>query len=305
MVKRLQRTRLGDDQKSVFASAILQHCQGSATNRAGKLDAEEVHASVGATLDSTSVLSRDNLLDNEDDARHNGGFSPDASRNKLKINLHTALHIRQSGTSLSRKALHATGTSWMVANAGASDCQHGANRSLMSDTLPISWLLVVVVCLLLGTGFCVQRSLSKLLKSRGMSDLSIDVGDTWKQAHSRISFVMSPPLIFMVLGLLLLVVVVPGVEAGKWRPWRKWPTMSLWSVGQPSADQLQAMTADGSIWMFGMSDGSNDVFKLDVDTKEWSRIKTSGAVPNARSGHSMTTVASDLYVFGGLLESGA
>jgi hypothetical protein len=60
---------------------------------------------------------------------------------------------------------------------------------------------------------------------------------------------------------------------------------------------------DGSVWVFGGADTgsiSSTLFKLDVLSKQWITVTTSGASPSARAFHTMTTVGSVLYMFGGL-----
>jgi hypothetical protein len=43
----------------------------------------------------------------------------------------------------------------------------------------------------------------------------------------------------------------------------------------------------------------NDIRVLDTDTLVWSRLRISGAPPNARFGHSMNVSGSDILMFGG------
>jgi N-acetylneuraminic acid mutarotase len=131
---------------------------------------------------------------------------------------------------------------------------------------------------------------------------------TRKQIHRR-----GPPggrLVFSFLAVsVLLHLLSSTVGAAKPRHFRD-ATASVWAEGNPQSTSGHAMAAgpDGSLWVFGGIISSpqvagtfvNDLFKLDLDTKEWHLIEPRGSVkPSARSGHVMVSVGSDLYVFGG------
>ena len=131
---------------------------------------------------------------------------------------------------------------------------------------------------------------------------------TCKQIHRP-----APPggrLVFSFLAVsVLLHLLSSTVGAAKPRHFRD-ATASVWAEGNPQSTSGHAMAAgpDGSLWVFGGIISSpqvagtfvNDLFKLDLDTKEWHLIEPRGSVkPSARSGHSMVSVGSDLYVFGG------
>ena len=113
--------------------------------------------------------------------------------------------------------------------------------------------------------------------------------------------------------LTVLVVMLHSLNtagAAKVRPWRD-PTSNPWAEGKPMVrDHKMAAGPDGSLYVFGgnnLATGSksHDLFKLDLDTKEWHLITPRGSVrPSARNGHTMATVGSDLFVFGGETEQG-
>jgi hypothetical protein len=76
--------------------------------------------------------------------------------------------------------------------------------------------------------------------------------------------------------------------------------------------------SDGALWSFGGTKtvysatdytlGSSlrfgELFKLDVQTEEWTTITTSGVSPSGRSGHTMGSTDGFLWVFGGRTSSG-
>jgi N-acetylneuraminic acid mutarotase len=92
------------------------------------------------------------------------------------------------------------------------------------------------------------------------------------------------------------------VGAAKLRPFRD-ATANMWAEGKPSVNHAMVASPDGSLYVFGgesLDDGGNDLFKLDLDTKEWNIIQPQGLLrPSTRSDHAMVAVGSDLYVFGG------
>ena len=64
-------------------------------------------------------------------------------------------------------------------------------------------------------------------------------------------------------------------------------------------------TSDGAMWMFGgIKDidrkASDALFKIDVETKEWTEITTAGTRPNARVYHGMVSVGTNVFVYGGV-----
>ncbi len=112
---------------------------------------------------------------------------------------------------------------------------------------------------------------------------------------------------------LLLFLIIGGVSASKHRSWRKYPNRSPLFIGMPSARAGHTMVAgsDGALWFFGGLTGpdneqvfSKELFKFDIETKEWTTITTSGLSPSARCYHTMTAVGTDLWVHGGQTNSG-
>ena len=53
---------------------------------------------------------------------------------------------------------------------------------------------------------------------------------------------------------------------------------------------------------------SEELFRFSVETLTWTKLDTAAGVtgtgPSARSGHSMASVGSDIYVFGGYIGDG-
>ena len=120
----------------------------------------------------------------------------------------------------------------------------------------------------------------------------------------------APPCGCLVLTVLVVMLHLPStVDAAKLRPWRD-ATANVWAEGKPSAREGHAMAAgpDGSLYVFGGDEGgsrNNELYKLDLDTKEWHLITPLGSVkPNPRDEHTMVAVGNDLFVFGGYTESG-
>ena len=109
--------------------------------------------------------------------------------------------------------------------------------------------------------------------------------------------------------LVVMLHLMSTVGAAKLRPFRD-ATSNVWSEGKPSVRHDHAMGPgpDGSLYVFGGFNGNiyqHDLFKLDLDTKEWHIITPRGSVrPSARSGHTMVAVGSELFVFGGMTRSG-
>jgi hypothetical protein len=122
----------------------------------------------------------------------------------------------------------------------------------------------------------------------------------------RVTWVSS----FTLVILVLLLLSTGGVSASKLRSWRKYPDVNPWRIGNPSPRSSHTMVtgSDGALWSFGGeligSSKSGELFKLDVQTEEWTTITTSGISPNARSGHTMGSTDGFLWVFGGGTISG-
>ena len=109
-----------------------------------------------------------------------------------------------------------------------------------------------------------------------------------------------------VLATMLLLMFPDSSCAAKERPWRQWPEINPWAQDKPSGRTQHAMVtgADGCIWIFGGNDGhlSNSLFKLDTQTKSWTTIKTFEPFPSARRAHSMATIDSNIWMFGGFTQ---
>lgn len=81
---------------------------------------------------------------------------------------------------------------------------------------------------------------------------------------------------------------------------------------EPSPINAASVAAIGdSMYVFGgrsgitMGEGStNDMYSFNTQTKQWSKLTTTGDVPLARSYHAMTTLGSSLFVFGGCSDKG-
>jgi hypothetical protein len=123
-----------------------------------------------------------------------------------------------------------------------------------------------------------------------------------KQDHRAVNatWVSSFALVFLVL----LLFIVGGVSASKIRSWGKYPDLNPWSIGKPRERSRHEMVtgSDGALWSFGgltPSGLSGELFKLDIETKEWTTITTSGVSPSARVGHTMASTDGFLWVFGG------
>jgi len=105
--------------------------------------------------------------------------------------------------------------------------------------------------------------------------------------------------------VLLLFITGGGVSASKVRSWRKYPDVNPWAIGSPSSRSSHTMVSgsDGALWSFGgtlsVSSKSGELFKLDVQTEEWTTITASGVSPSGRSDHTMGSTDGFLWVFGG------
>jgi len=132
-----------------------------------------------------------------------------------------------------------------------------------------------------------------------------------KQDRPTVSavWVSSFTVTYVVLVLLLLI-IGGGVSASKLRSWYKYPDLNPWSIGKPSPRDSHKMVAgsDGALWFFGGISSSrklsNQLFKLDLETKHWTTITTSGVSPSPRSLHTMGSTDGFLWVFGGETTSG-
>jgi hypothetical protein len=139
-----------------------------------------------------------------------------------------------------------------------------------------------------------------------------------KQDRRAVSatWVSSCTLVTLVLSLL----ITGGVSAAKVRSWHKYPDINPWRIGRPSSRTSHTMVtgSDGALWSFGGTKtvysatdytlGSSlrfgELFKLDVQTEEWTTITTSGVSPSGRTDHSMGSTDGFLWVFGGVTASG-
>ena len=113
---------------------------------------------------------------------------------------------------------------------------------------------------------------------------------------------------FARVDLLMLLLTVGVVSASKLRSWREYPDLNPWSIGKPGERSSHKVVtgSDGALWSFGghtNSGFSGELFKIDVETKEWTTITTSGVSPSARSEHSMGSTDGFLWVFGGIIDS--
>jgi hypothetical protein len=129
---------------------------------------------------------------------------------------------------------------------------------------------------------------------------------TRKQIHRRAP--AGGRLVLAVVEVAVLLQLLSTVGAAKLRPFRD-ATANMWAEGKPSGRQDPAMAAgpDESLWVFGggYPTKMSDLFKLDLDTKEWHIIEPRGSVkPSARIMHRMVSVGIDLYVFGGSIRVG-
>ena len=63
-----------------------------------------------------------------------------------------------------------------------------------------------------------------------------------------------------------------------------------------------------SLYIFGGQDKDdkylNSLYKMDIKSGQWTEVQSSGQKPSPRSGHSMTYIGSNIYLFGGCNESG-
>jgi hypothetical protein len=132
-------------------------------------------------------------------------------------------------------------------------------------------------------------------------------GVTWKQDHRAVNTTWVSS--FALVSLVLLLFIVGGVSASKIRSWGKYPDLNPWSIGKPSERSGHKMVtgSDGALWSFGGFSKTGmfgEMFKLDVETKQWTTITTSGVSPSPRTGHAMGSTDGFLWVFGGQAASG-
>jgi hypothetical protein len=123
------------------------------------------------------------------------------------------------------------------------------------------------------------------------------------------TWVSSFALVSLVATLVMLLFIVGGVSASKLRSWGKYPDLNPWSIGKPSERFAHKMVtgSDGALWSFSGTTGSEysgELFKLDVETKQWTTITTSGVSPSGREGHTMGSTDGFLWVFSGYTASG-
>ncbi len=130
--------------------------------------------------------------------------------------------------------------------------------------------------------------------------------------------VVSVALVCATIACLLLINNVDLVSASKFRSWRKAPYLNPWTISasqpvgyckiMPRKLHKMVAGADGALWVFGgQTVGgllSNEIFKLDVETKQCTKITWPGARPSARIGHAMAHIGGHLWVHGGSTESG-
>ena len=114
--------------------------------------------------------------------------------------------------------------------------------------------------------------------------------------------VMARVLLVLAFVTLLLETGVGTSSSAKPRTW--WPDINPWNTGKARGLwHTVVTTSDGSVWMFGGETETQqkvkDFLKLDVQTKQWTTITTSGASPLGRYHHAMTAVGSDIYLHGG------
>lgn len=82
----------------------------------------------------------------------------------------------------------------------------------------------------------------------------------------------------------------------------------IWSRPKTTGDKPTERRAhatvlwQNSLYVFGGGDGTkalNDVYRLNVSTKEWNRVETIGTKPTSRGYHTGTLVGNKLVIFGG------
>jgi len=91
------------------------------------------------------------------------------------------------------------------------------------------------------------------------------------------------------------------------RTWTNVPKAAQKGVAPPSRTNHAAASVGKNMYIFGGNNNNeaghyqvlDDLSMLDTHTMTWSRPKTTGDVPCARSGHTLTTIGKKLYLFGG------
>ena len=101
--------------------------------------------------------------------------------------------------------------------------------------------------------------------------------------------------------------LVHGVSAAKRRTYFRQAGYNPWAEGAPDprSSHTMATASDGSVYVFGgiftTEPANDDLFKLDVDTGEWTLVEPLGTQrPSARYDHAMAAVGTDIYLFGGV-----
>ena len=105
------------------------------------------------------------------------------------------------------------------------------------------------------------------------------------------------------VALVALASVGCGAGAAKTRSWQQWPAVNGWAIGKPSARHRHRMAAtdNETVWMLGGTtpDGqvSESFFKLDIQTRQWTRMTTTG--PSTRIYHAMAATGRSVWIHGG------
>ena len=105
------------------------------------------------------------------------------------------------------------------------------------------------------------------------------------------------------VALVALASVGCGAGAAKTRSWQQWPAVNGWAIGKPSARRRHRMAAtdNETVWMLGGTtpDGqvSESFFKLDIQTRQWTRMTTTG--PSTRIYHAMAATGRSVWIHGG------
>ena len=111
----------------------------------------------------------------------------------------------------------------------------------------------------------------------------------------------------LLMGLAVALVALASVgisaNAAKTRSWQQWPALNGWAIGKPSARHRHRMAAtdNETVWMLGGTtpDGqvSESFFKLDIQTRQWTRMTTTG--PSTRIYHAMAATGRSVWIHGG------
>lgn len=92
-----------------------------------------------------------------------------------------------------------------------------------------------------------------------------------------------------------------------YRTWSNIPKTAQKGVPPPSRTNHASASVGKNMYIFGGNNNNeagqyqvlDDLSMLDTHTMTWSRPKTTGAIPCARSGHTLTAIGKKLYLFGG------